>query len=777
MEAKKKAPHLLAIIVFFAILFMPTTVYADPVEDYEEKTVTTYVYDKKHTTKTTLVFRKDLPSIPYIDVAEYLNLIYKATFTEKKVKNGVYTVSAKNASMKVDTNKDTIYIESYNELINQELDQGEGMNTDVFQVKSAGYVDGKKAITLDMTKYKIDLLEINGKLYFPLPTIRDMFAVTYNLAQYIDGKLYYVHTSEILAGQTYYSSASLYEKTTREASEAEFSYNELCFLFDHFYGAPSGAYLSAKIEKLGLDKALDVTDDTKKAKQYLKSTSMTEYAVGLFYLGLPLADGGHTIPFLEAVIAMEKYPDSKLVKSLTEIMNDITNPDAVIIRLAIQNLQASAQLKVLVRQEKTKAIAGYKVVKTWKADGAALYTKGDTAIFAFDDFEIPIMKEFKWSVDYAAKNGFKNFIVDLSTNGGGLTAVGFYMLTIMTNTKKNSNTFKTMDKMVTSGEMTYAIYEFDLNMDGKIDDKDKKVGYDLNFAFLTTSLSFSSGNLIPVIAKDYGIALLGEKSGGGGCIMSPNVTADEYTMGVSGVSKFETKSGVDVDLGAAVDYDLVRENSKTGLKDYGDLYNMDLVSQYIHEFYKDYSSEWINGTWYNKNGKPEAGRVGFWKHNKKGYWFEDLSGWYAKNQWQKIDGKWYYFDKEGYMESNAYRNGYYLTKSGAWDGKKAAAGWKQNQKGWWYALSGTTCLKKCWKKINGSWYYFKSSGYAAKNEYISGWWIGSNNAWTYKYKAKWTRKQSGWFFGDTSGWVAKKASYSIDEKKYSFDANGLCLNP
>lgn len=39
-----------------------------------------------------------------------------------------------------------------------------------------------------------------------------------------------------------------------------------------------------------------------------------------------------------------------------------------------------------------------------------------------------------------------------------------------------------------------------------------------------------------------------------------------------------------------------------------------------------------------------------WKSNNKGWWIEGIkSGWFPKSEWCKVDNKWYYFDKDGYM--------------------------------------------------------------------------------------------------------------------------------
>ena len=185
-----------------------------------------------------------------------------------------------------------------------------------------------------------------------------------------------------------------------------------------------------------------------------------------------------------------------------------------------------------------------------------------------------------------------------------------------------------------------------------------------------------------------------------------------------------------------------------------------------------YRNEWRGNRWYNADGTQTYAPLGSWKHNAKGYWFGDSSGWYAKNCWQKIDGKSYYFAADGYMAANCYRGGYYLTKNGAYDGKGKAT-WQHNSKGWWYKLPDGTYLKNTWAVIDGKWYYFKANGYAAANEWVKGYyWINANMTWTYKPKGSWHKTASGWWFGDSSGWYAKNATYVIDGKSYTFNAYG-----
>ena len=55
-------------------MLFPMAVQAEP--EYETKQVDTYLFDNDHNdTKTTLVFKSDLPTIPYINAEDYLNTV------------------------------------------------------------------------------------------------------------------------------------------------------------------------------------------------------------------------------------------------------------------------------------------------------------------------------------------------------------------------------------------------------------------------------------------------------------------------------------------------------------------------------------------------------------------------------------------------------------------------------------------------------------------------------------------------------------------------------
>ena len=140
---------------------------------------------------------------------------------------------------------------------------------------------------------------------------------------------------------------------------------------------------------------------------------------------------------------------------------------------------------------------------------------------------------------------------------------------------------------------------------------------------------------------------------------------------------------------------------------------------------KKYSNEWAEGQWYGTNGDMSYKPKGQWKSNATGWWYEDSSGWYPSNQWQKIDGYWYYFDGSGYMASNEWRDGYWLGSDGAWK-YQFIGSWKSDATGWWYEDTSGWYASNQWQKINGLWYYFGGDGYMLTDTTIDGYYVDAN---------------------------------------------------
>lgn len=61
-----------------------------------------------------------------------------------------------------------------------------------------------------------------------------------------------------------------------------------------------------------------------------------------------------------------------------------------------------------------------------------------------------------------------------------------------------------------------------------------------------------------------------------------------------------------------------------------------------------------------------------WVKDNKGWWYKKDDGTYPKSEWfQDKDGKWYFFNSDGYMLADTLSDdGYWLGRSGAWEGGK-----------------------------------------------------------------------------------------------------------
>ena len=115
-----------------------------------------------------------------------------------------------------------------------------------------------------------------------------------------------------------------------------------------------------------------------------------------------------------------------------------------------------------------------------------------------------------------AKGGVEKVVIDDTLNGGGYVGQLCKLLCLLS--KNNSSTiyFRSGENNAI-GKMESKV---DVDLDGKIDEKDVTFGNDFKFYILTSSYSFSCGNAFPAYAKDLGLALtVGSKSGGGECIV------------------------------------------------------------------------------------------------------------------------------------------------------------------------------------------------------------------------------------------------------------------
>ena len=567
---KRILAYMLTVMILAAALIIPATVSADDANAYyEEHQVTAYLYDAKTKKNFTCMFREDM-NLPYISAEDYLDQVYTAKFKTTENDDGTFTVSNKNGGFKVDPEKDTVHFDAYEKVaffdakpISEDM-KADYINDDHFNVGS----EKLNGLDLNPGKYNIDIIDYNSKVYFPLTTIADIFSPSFHTAVYIGGKIYF---SGVMDEKPYYSADPFYDSLERDTSLINYSYNELCFAVDNLYGRPPKAKIAESIKKKGFNKSLDEYSElTKEAKKLLKSKNKIDYYFGLFYLDTVFDDGGHTsFSGLISQTANAKS-DTVLGKALTKVLTDADDERLAKVSDHVSKLQTNEGVSKQIKAARKKAYSEYDTVKEWSKNNFLLLN-GKTVIFVFDSFSDSVVEPFKWSLDYAQKKGVDNFVIDLSCNTGGSSSVAVYMLSIMTGSGDLS-----MKNTATGNKLTETA-KVDKNLDGKFNKSDDEVKYDLNYAILTSRISFSSANLMPCKAQEKGVKILGETSGGGTCMLSklyyPEASA--YTM--SGTLMMLDKEGNDIDGGAKPDAELVTAGAD-GLADFSGLYDIDKIN-------------------------------------------------------------------------------------------------------------------------------------------------------------------------------------------------------
>lgn len=156
-------------------------------------------------------------------------------------------------------------------------------------------------------------------------------------------------------------------------------------------------------------------------------------------------------------------------------------------------------------------------------------------------------------------------------------------------------------------------------------------------------------------------------------------------------------------------------------------------------------------------------------------WQEENNNWrfYEHNKpvtnWKKIQGKWYYFNKDGNRLSNTTFDGYVFNK----DGVMAENGWNFIHGKWYFANSSGKISQNKWEKINDSWYYFDKDGIMLSNTTINSYLLTNSGAMA---ENKWVLIDKHWYFANSSGKIAQNKWEKINDIWYYFDKTGIMFS-
>ena len=463
------------------------------------------------------------------------------------------------------------------------------------RISHTEYSGALTAKTMDFSKYGIKLEGDGDELWVPLAVLQCLFSSPYAYNAYFNGKGIYMQDGmETLQPESARNLDSEYYdfmKNARSEEKARFDYSVLCFYVDNCFGYPERSRLSESIAEVGLDKTLDQTIDgihLSAIKESLLSTDMEEYVFGIFALMTAIDDGGHTtfadMPMLteeRKVAWAKKKAELGLVPSEKTALAD-----------------ASFNSITKVYQQAAKDNFDYVEGITYdNGEWANYFEKGDTALYLFTHFycnrlswaqyedgqlsETPqdTMGTFMKCLEKAKSNpNIKKFVIFLAMNNGGESGIATTMAKIISGQAYRHQ----YDAYTGQDEIIW--FDVDLNFDGVFDEKDNEVSYPFKFAVIAGANTYSAANYLTSMAKDNGVCVLGEQSGGGACSPQPTPESEGTMFNLSARYKLVDRNNEHVDFGIVPDVVLTVE--KDGETDYGRFLDFEEISRLIDAFYQ-----------------------------------------------------------------------------------------------------------------------------------------------------------------------------------------------
>jgi hypothetical protein len=368
---------------------------------------------------------------------------------------------------------------------------------------------------------------------------------------------------------------------------ADFAYKNLCFTLTNFFGYPGRTLLENNgLKEKGLDQALqDYGKGGQMTRELLKSENMYDYIAGTATLGCLLNDGGHTYTDVTKISQIDQ--ESNFWTALNQVktakldeFNTYCPEYAAVAKVLTDRIDLAAELKKKRTEKMGEGVKYYKEGSTaycWfnsflcDDSGWRKFYKGEGPKPTVEDFPDDWLVALIDALEKAENDPeVKNFVLDISTNGGGSSDVVMFITSIF------CNKADLLYENTLTGQRMKSTFEVDRNLDGKFDEKDAEVEYHLNFALLISPYSFSCGNMLPSLLKDYGIPLLGQQSGGGSCCVLYNPSADGFGYRYSTHrNRLVDQKGENIDAGVSPTYQLEKD----------DFFDVQKVTQLVEAYY------------------------------------------------------------------------------------------------------------------------------------------------------------------------------------------------
>ena len=565
-------------------------------DDYTEKDLTLFTSFEGMPDTIKVRFYDKMPSVPFIGLAQYKKLIQNETLKVENDGNCLKLTAGNGAFVIADPDADTLTSDRWAEFRNNP----EGINSDkvvgfrdfnvpFVRIESIEYEPQKEPLVFDFSGYEIPLYTDSQDVYLPLAMVNDLMTdVATTTLAYNEENLYlYDYDESFLIKDNYPEYYKRFvDGTPRDPDMAEYAYHQLCFNMDKLYGCPGSSVLDKTVADIGFDRALKETDEiTSGIRDMLLSTDRDQYNIGLFLLFYYFYDG-HTTLSDDDIFSILMEKDQEWIETNIQ-KHIIALQEKDYYDTCLQNLNVTTADV----SEAREAVFG---------DTLSYHEQGDTAVISIDNYmdydekgwasyyrgEGPmpdgdIVGKVVSGIERAKENPeIKNIILDVSNNTGGSSDLMMTVIALITGKAEIKCYDRTTDQYFTIR------YVIDSRFDGSFDTSAYYDENDFNYAILTTHNSFSCGNATPSIAKDDGLPIFGETSGGGTCMIRFMAYPEGPVCQISSSFGLLVNSAGDfIEDGVPVDADLVKV-SDDGTNDYTGLYDIDVLSDLMAERYE-----------------------------------------------------------------------------------------------------------------------------------------------------------------------------------------------
>jgi len=569
--------------------------------DFISESLSVIMPEEKETSSMNVRFYQNDRYLPYVSLQYFLEEYMKFTIVSASYSSDEYRYTIKdtlngNKRILIVVNKktDSIRIPSYTDFKNIGTDEVIRDKLNSFVTKYTG----EKSRTFDLAKYGFKVYGAPDEVYIPLCILSNLFSSLKYERYFYNGKSVYCTEGK----GTYYDKSKGYESfyksdwytdadgnfKDRPQTLIDYSYKLLCFTHDTLYGHPGyygiaslddgspDAEKTAALDKLDFDQLLHQGEEAESIRKLLLSSSYKDYIYGLMKLFIKLYGDSHSsfsadqdIYTISQAVKDHGYDDLYSKKILARLNARQKIPNW---RKTTRKGKASGAAYIPADSSGVPAFEVIDENKTaiirfdsfffddngWKTYyGTNPTTSPDPAAVSLPDDSIGTFYKSFYAIEHDPNyaGNVKNVVIDIANNGGGESDVLQFLLNYMIDSKDSS--LLTLD--VISGSKKILTASSDLNLDGKIDSNDKKKKY--NFLIFTSLMSFSCGNAMPAICADNDIKIIGQKSGGGSCVVRHACTADGFPYQYSGLERISRKDwsnvegGIPVSEGGDIPYD------------------------------------------------------------------------------------------------------------------------------------------------------------------------------------------------------------------------------